>query len=114
MTKHTPGPWLRGITLATRRTLRWPKSQWKGNDAIEQTMIFSSFKMEDEGKSRQLVATLNPLHPDYEANARLIAAAPELLKAAKAGLRYMERSGIGKTSHATNLRAAIAKATGEA
>jgi len=53
-----------------------------------------------------------------EANARLIASAPDLLEACQEALAYCEHlksSMFGvEPSHADNLRAAIARATGEA
>lgn len=53
-----------------------------------------------------------------EANARLIAAAPDLLEAAREALAYCEHikaSMFGvEPSHAETLRVAIAKATGDA
>jgi hypothetical protein len=50
-----------------------------------------------------------------EANARLIAAAPDLLEALKVLADYLdERSGDNECRPLENARAAIAKATGEA
>ena len=73
--------WRRGITLNTSRTKFWTPKDRHDNDRLEQTMIFSNFHDSDEGRSRQLVCTLNPQHPEYETNAQLIAAAPKLLDA---------------------------------
>jgi hypothetical protein len=54
----------------------------------------------------------NPRFEEACANARLIAAAPDLLKAARAFLRGADRGRVGiKTDRA--LRMAIAKALGE-
>jgi hypothetical protein len=75
--------WRRGITLNTSRTKHWILADRQANDRIEQTMIFSDFHDFDEGRSRQLVCTLNPQHPEYETNVQLIAAAPKLLAACK-------------------------------
>jgi len=50
--------------------------------------------------------------PRCVANARLIAAAPDLLEAAKVAVEIMARAGIGYNE--VNLRAAIAKAQGGA
>lgn len=52
--------------------------------------------------------------PRSEANARLIAAAPELLEALVACCLALSRSGLGFTEAAKDADAAIAKATGEA
>jgi hypothetical protein len=83
---HTPGPWKRGITLNTRITRRWNKEEWKTNDAKEQRMIFANFLVKDEGRSRELIAIVNEIHPNYEDNARLIAASPSLYRACKMAL----------------------------
>ena len=49
---------------------------------------------------------------ETEANARLIAAAPELLEAASEALKGLELAGFDRSRQANGLRAAIAKATG--
>ena len=70
--------WKRGITLMTPTTKRWSKEQIEKNDSIEQTMIFSNFSAMDLGTGRQLICTLNRNNIDYEKNAKLIEAAPDL------------------------------------
>lgn len=70
--------WKRGITLMTPTTKRWSKEQIEKNDSIEQTMVFSNFSSMDLGTGRQLICTLNRNNVDYEKNAKLIEAAPEL------------------------------------
>jgi hypothetical protein len=88
-TKHTPGPWSVAIGDGCFVV--------ETNDAFIRFVIHGSNQEGDE------------------ANARLIAAAPELLQAAKDFVEWFECSRIGdkpiaELSHA---RAAIAKATGE-
>jgi hypothetical protein len=46
----------------------------------ERRRVFAGFLTVDAGRSRKLIATVE-LMPGWEANARLIAAAPELLEA---------------------------------
>lgn len=75
--KHTPGPWSRGRVLNTSQTARWTQQARDEVGAIEATQVFSSFTQLDEGRGRGLVCTVNEHHPQYEANANLIAAAPE-------------------------------------
>ena len=47
-------------------------------------MIFSRLISQDQGRSRIHVAQVNPAVPEAKANARLIAAAPELLSTLEA------------------------------
>ena len=74
----TPGPWSVGRTLATPTTRKWTPEEITANDKIEHLMVFSHFIPDDQGKSRQLVATC--VVPD---DARLIALAPEMFKKLK-------------------------------
>ncbi len=93
MSKHTPGPWKIEYSDTSTR----PDLKIKGN---------------------MLVATTPPLHSDREineevkANARLIAAAPDLLAAAKAALSLLTDDGYqgGNEWTVKVLRATIAKA----
>lgn len=103
MSKHTPGPW------------RYSKSEQFGD-----TRFYIS---QQEG------ATYTPNYSDVatliaeticgeygriqEANARLIAAAPELLDACKMMLFNMNLAGWENDDAAISARAAIQKATGE-
>lgn len=91
-TQHTPGPW---------------KFAHDRNDLIVH-----------DGDDVAYVDTLIPERPKAEqrANARLIAAAPELLEAARIALAESERAnahfGMDTSPATMALRAAIAKATG--
>jgi hypothetical protein len=86
MSKHTPGPWAYawagGIALVFQ----------KGEATI------ASIPYDDDNEI-----------PQVEANARLIAAVPDLLEALKGVLRVADRATVEFDA----ARAAIAKATGE-
>ena len=62
----------RGMTLLTSTTKRWSKEERQRNDETESRMIFTDFRFSDEGKSRQLVCTINVNHPDYREYRKLI------------------------------------------
>ncbi|MCP4541718.1 MAG: hypothetical protein GY832_31690 [Chloroflexi bacterium] len=102
-TKHTPGPW------AGQKTA--------GHEIHSQSAVYD----EVTGESIAIVY-------DGEANARLIAAAPDLLAALTTLVAWMDDSGLSHTQPGgkgvlryegteynivTNARAAIAKAEGE-
>lgn len=82
--KHTPGPWSIGKTLYTKETARWSLIRVEENDEIEKQMVFSDFSALDDGKNRKCVS--NCCVPVFtieecQANARLIAAAPDMYEA---------------------------------
>lgn len=89
--KHTPGP--------------WSYQEWG-------RLILDS----GQGSSRLQVATvaLNTRRDEGTANARLIAAAPELLAAALLIVETIEGGPTRPADAISAIRAAIAKATGEA
>lgn len=99
-TKFTPGPWVaRNATLPNSRVIRWVIIAPPDGFTVADTGNAEIDKQQDE------------------ANARLIAAAPELLEAAKLVLMYLETDlaeadGPVNTC-ATVLADAIEKATGE-
>lgn len=104
MSKHTKGPWFSG-----------PKCEISGWVNI--------YSIEDDGFESLPFAACK--HHDQEANARLIAAAPELLEALKAAIdcgmvpiTSASEGGASKHSRqvqvADTIRAAIAKAEGTA
>jgi hypothetical protein len=93
---HMPGPW-----VVTRGTEWWDREVWTGGPSYTQPICKLS---ESESERSQI-----------EANARLIANAPELLEALKDLLAYLQE-GIGdyESGEAFKARLAIAKATGGA
>ena len=104
-TKHTPGPW-----IGAGPSFGDPLPRYT-------TEIVTDW--EDEDDQRPVICTLPFRHYDHEneANARLIAAAPELLEAAEAIVARWD-SPLWKDQPHTGtfidqLRAAIAKAKGE-
>lgn len=106
MSKHTPGPWTRGITLRTRQTAMWAPEEIAENNKIERRNVFSDFCTADEGRGRFLVAACQ-----RDEDARLIAAAPELLAALEELLAHASFVGIAP-HYETMARASIAKAKG--
>jgi hypothetical protein len=101
MAKHTPGPWVVGPIIA-----------------LENISITSENGESVIGTAKNLeiyAATyrnLRPLAAECEANARLIAAAPDLLAACIDALEVEEKMAQCPDSElAARLRAAIAKAT---
>ena len=89
--KHTPGPWNR--IIADGYTVRHPQIYSDTGPVANATWL-------GDGRLDEL-----------NANARLIAAAPELLEALEALLDY--ENGIQKAKAEQMARAAIAKAGGE-
>jgi hypothetical protein len=106
MSGHTPGPWAvfhDHQDPATARSLGYVRREaddmgWAAPWGFP--CIASCFGCE---------------HPEQEANARLIAAAPELLEAlldAREQLRAYEQDASGEDYNSPSINAAIAKATG--
>lgn len=94
-TKHTPGPWM-----------TWDES------AAEISILRHDDTDEPEGNRVVAVAWIAPSHYEVIANARLIAAAPELLEALKGACE--EHDGVERRVAPWYLKAsaAIAKAEG--
>lgn len=97
MDEHTPGPWVLcrcdghdGSAVATIE----PKPE---------TM---------EGPNHWAVAHTNTLRNEWQANARLIAAAPDLLAACRAFVAKVDRGEARSVNTYAQMVAAIAKATG--
>lgn len=113
-TKHTPGPWRVGMTLVTPQTRRWTQEQWEDNDRIEKHMVFDRFTPSDGGRGRRLVASCGPSamsDSETEANARLIAAAPEMLEALELVVGASNEDEMQDALTASHI--AIAKAEGK-
>ncbi len=102
--KHTPGPWQYLEGENDLPVIRAQKSRDKGYGVTVASVAVSPFPAAER-----------------KANARLIAAAPELLEAAQSLIAYLDREAqgeqsaqdIARQSLADLLRAAIAKATGQ-
>jgi hypothetical protein len=99
MSKHTAGPWFA--------------------DKLEDRAAFNIFPA---GATHALLTVAGPAHDGAhpyaqaaEANARLIAAAPDLLEALLHAVDWLNAAGIAETMPVQQqARAAIAKATGSA
>lgn len=98
--KHTPGPWIGAgpsfggpLPLYTTEII----TEWEDEDEGSPTICFLPFTHNDD---------------ENEANALLIAAAPELLEALQSCADILRHEGVWPGAEA-RARAAIAKATGE-
>ena len=110
-TQHTPGPWvvvtdkhphrLGGFHAERRIFTEWSHPQAKGPiDVVNQAVGISA---ESDGPARHMVSI-------SEADARLIAAAPDLLEALEMALVWLDYEGKYDVQ---GIRAAIAKARGQ-
>ena len=98
-TQHTPGPWKIGEITGGQDGGIWAEIDGQGHSGIAQVV----WKMEDDERT-----------PRCEANARLIAAAPDLLEALQQISDYARTDGDIIAQHLAGIaRAAIAKTTGE-
>ena len=95
-TTHTPGPWAAEYSSYGEEI--WFGGEGCGMWTIDPPSVYMS------GEEGGATAA---------ANARLIAAAPDLLAACKALLRQCECSGAPDSPDMAKARATIAKATGE-
>lgn len=91
---HTPGPWI--VNPFSARVDCAALDEWGDPLPICELLWPTDYRSEDE----------------TQANARLIAAAPELLEALTRTLDALEKLDAGETKVAKAARAAIAKATG--
>ena len=101
MSKHTPGPWsLRGYNLETL------------DFAVSATGQMVDFDIYPPMSKKHMMPIASVQHcfngKACEANARLIAAAPDLLEALKDALNVLDATGANDAANAA--RAAIAKA----
>ena len=100
--KHTPGPWRAAVELTSSRKIA---SVMKGTDMVGSHNVFTNIS------SNQAIRGQEPV-----ANAALMAAAPDLLKAAQEALRYLQgedldRATLTKYDLIPLLEEAIKKAT---
>lgn len=79
--KNTPGPWEIGRLLDTRTTRRMSDFVRRRHEDFERVKVFADFSEKDQGRSRVLIA--QAFGESGSANAKLIAAAPELAQALK-------------------------------
>jgi hypothetical protein len=93
--KHTPGPW--SVQGDDRPGMQWNRHIHSSPN------VAVCFMAHSDGKD----------NARDEANASLIAAAPELLEALQEVVAFCERNGLQSDAYDT-ARAAIAKATGSA
>lgn len=96
MDKHTPGPWVVDINHAT------------GNPEFIRTFISSS----DGGDMYDIANVWCDETGNAKANARLIAAAPDLLAALQIAENALDMYSGGQSSDLAAIRIAIDKATG--
>jgi hypothetical protein len=97
MSKHTPGPWATTEAVTTREV-----------DGYETTAC--AVNRADVG---QAIALVYAGFGDGPANARLIAAAPELLEALKDLFTVAQANGWAEDARYMRARRAIAKAEGQ-
>jgi uncharacterized Rossmann fold enzyme len=98
--KHTPGPWI--------YSRWWDQFQWDMSDDDERADLLKAPIIRIETTDGVTVTCCHDLASIREADARLIAAAPDLLAALEALLSYDDM-----VECADMARAAIAKARGE-
>lgn len=94
---HTPGPWVVDATYLSEV------------QTADNLSIASCWHKHADGAEITVTGVLPCDLAESAANARLIAAAPDLLEACRAGLYVAEAEGANAT--AAIIRAAIAKAT---
>lgn len=96
--KHTPGPWF-----------------YRKGDEWSHSVVTRHGELPDGSPCYWTVASINKRRePEHEANARLIAMAPELLAAVTAAADLMEQEDFATQTLVPKLRAAIAAARGQA
>jgi len=80
----------KGTTVLTKDTIKWSKDQIDKNDKVEGKMIFTDFSFSDQGRSRELVCTMNENHPNFKEYRKLILYAPQLYSALKSLVSVVE------------------------
>ena len=119
-TKHTPGPWIHSNEKGQGHQIRAHVPYLDREVEIQHVPIKPSLVVGNDGKVYAVIEyeTCTPIGPScwlemQAANARLIAAAPELLAAAELFLSpYLKEYCAGSDAEIDRLRAAIAKAKG--
>jgi hypothetical protein len=98
-TKHTPGPWEIGALLGD-----------PDGKSYEYPTIY---RINEDGSTTYVADIMGANSPQAMPNARLIAAAPDLLEVLEEVESRMARHGSGDVLFHSRVMAAIAKATGE-
>jgi hypothetical protein len=101
MSKHTPGPWT--LTQTKHETI---VDSWHIHIGEHQIPVFPYKRIYSDDRTQSGLV----IDDEHMANARLIAAAPDLLEFAK---EWLDRQGTDENYMVMKARAAIAKATGE-
>jgi hypothetical protein len=96
--KHTPGPW-------------WVDPTYLGDIQAEGTEIASAFEAAQKGAEWIIQGPITPSREEQRANARLMAAAPDLLEALQEAVGFVP---MGNPKWTDRALAAINKALGEA
>lgn len=110
MSKHTQGPWSQGTTIVTNTTKRWSAKQFADNQKRERRSVYANFSVNDQGRSRKLIAVCES--PD---DAAVAAAAPDLLEQLEDMLSSLKVLGVnGLDAEIKNATAVVARAKGEA
>lgn len=99
MGQHTPGPWE-------------VDRDYPGDVICEQGDVAATWCKEDVGKTLRIGESAFSTREEAEANARIIAAAPELLEALKSALKTAEFERHPYRPWHGEARAAIVKAKG--
>lgn len=100
MSEHTPGPW------------RVDPEHWGDVQDANGHEICAVFDENDQGEQWKIGGTITATTREGWANARLIAAAPDLLAALEAIMNARWRPEGMSEENADRARAAIARATG--
>lgn len=98
--QHTPGPWLAG-----------EKTHF--HNGQNHSLPLRVIRQVAQPFPKEIALVWATENPEEQANAWLIAAAPDLLAACKRAVRNMEFYGVGSWEVCEQLRAAIARAEGQ-
>ena len=100
MSKHTPGPWLIAESVVSRHAVTNMRRIRSKNEGLEHGAVCDVYGIQDGSEA--------------SANARLIAAAPDLLDALYLVRDYIATMKGNGHEYSMSIDAAIAKATGGA
>lgn len=100
MSKHTPGPWLIAESVVSRHAITNMRRIRSKNEGLEHGAVCDVYGIQDGSEA--------------SANARLIAAAPDLLEALQGMIEVVSNTEYGEIDRklaVKDARASIAKAT---